>query len=142
MTVTKGGSKHIIHYNRKLGKTRRKSLSKFLSKRRRNLLKTIKKGYNTITKSKSSKRRKSSNRRNSSKRRKSLKRRKSSKRSMRGGGTLSLSPADIDFANTANREGNVIEDSSRYSLGPSGGADDSSALANPPTPTRLNDCGK
>ena len=78
----------------------------------------------------------------SSKRRKPSKRRKSSKRSMRGGGALSLSPADIDFANTTNSEGNVIEDSSRYSLGPSGGADDSSALANPPTPTRLTNCGK
>ena len=124
MTVTKGGSKHIIHYKRKLGKSRRKSLGKFLSKRRRNLLKTIKKGYKTMTRSKSSKRR------------------KPSKRSMRGGGALSLSPADIDFANTANSEGNVINDSSRYSLGPSGGADDSSALANPPTPTRLTNCGK
>ena len=130
MTVTKGGSKHIIHYKRKLGKSRRKSLGKFLSKRRRNLLKTIKKGYKTMTRSKTSKRRKPS------------KRRKSSKRSMRGGGALSLSPADIDFANTANSEGNVINDSSRYSLGPSGGADDSSALANPPTPTRLTNCGK
>jgi hypothetical protein len=61
---------------------------------------------------------------------------------MRGGGVFSLSPADIDFANTANSEGNVIEDSSRYSLGPSDGGDDSSALANPPTPTRLENCGK
>ena len=129
MTVTKGGSKHIIHYKRKLGKSRRKALGNFLAKRRRNLLKTIKKGYKTITRSKSSKRRGSS------------KRRKSSKRSMRGGGAFSLSPADIDFANTANSEGNVIGGSARYSLGPSGGEDDSSALANPPTPTRLKNCG-
>ena len=123
MTVTKGGSKHIIHYKRKLGKSRRKALGNFLSKRRRNLLKTIKKGYKTITRSKSSKRR------------------GSSKRSMRGGGVFSLSPADIDFANTTHTDGNVIEDSARYSLGPSGGEDDSSALANPPTPTRLKNCG-
>ena len=124
MTLTKGGSKHIIHYKRKLGKSRRKALGNFLAKRRRNLLKTIKKGYKTITRSKSSKRR------------------GSSKRSMRGGGAFSLSPADIDFANTTHTDGNVIEDSARYSLGPSGGGDDSSALANPPTPTRLENCGK
>jgi hypothetical protein len=60
---------------------------------------------------------------------------------MRGGGVFSLSPADIDFANTTHTDGNVIEDSARYSLGPSGGEDDSSALANPPTPTRLKNCG-
>jgi len=59
---------------------------------------------------------------------------------MSGGGVFSLSPADIDFANTANSEGNVIHDSARYSLGPSGGGDDSSALANPPTPTRFKNC--
>tara|TARA_B110000114_G_scaffold25173_1_gene24780 strand:- start:300 stop:485 length:186 start_codon:yes stop_codon:yes gene_type:complete len=61
---------------------------------------------------------------------------------MRGGGAFSLSPADIDFANTTHTDGNVIEDSARYSLGPSGGGDDSSALANPPTPMRLQNCGK
>ena len=123
MSVTKGGSRLIRHYNRKLGKSRRKSLSKFLSKRRRNLLKTIKKGYKTITRSGSSKRR------------------GSSKRSMRGGGVIALSPSNIDFANTTNSESTVIADSVQYSLGPAKDGD-SSAMANPPTPTRLNGCTK
>ena len=48
MAVTKGGSRLIIHYNRKIGKTRRKALRKFLSKKRRALLKTLKKGYKNL----------------------------------------------------------------------------------------------
>ena len=135
MSVTKGGSRLIRHYNRKLGKSRRKSLSKFLSKRRRNLLKTIKKGYKTITRSGISKRRGSSKRRGPSKRR------GTSKRSMRGGGVIALSPSNIDFANTTNSESTVIADSVQYSLGPAKDGD-SSAMANPPTPTRLNGCTK
>ena len=117
MAVTKGGTRHIIHYNRKIGKTRRKALRKFLSKKRRALLKTLKKGYKKLNI------------------RKSLKRRKSLK------GGAPLSPANIDFANTNNTEHVVIEDSAVYSTN-EGLKGESSALANPPIATRSNGCAK
>tara|TARA_Y100000748_G_scaffold296005_1_gene288314 strand:+ start:527 stop:709 length:183 start_codon:yes stop_codon:yes gene_type:complete len=60
---------------------------------------------------------------------------------MRGGGVIALSPSNIDFANTTNSESTVIADSVQYSLGPAKDGD-SSAMANPPTPTRLNGCTK
>lgn len=141
MAVTKGGSRLIIHYNRKIGKTRRKALRKFLSKKRRALLKTLKKGYKNLNIRKSLKRRKSLRRSKSLNRRKSLKRSKSLKRrkSLKGGAPLS--PANIDFANTNNTEHVVIEDSAVYSTN-EGLKGESSALANPPITTRSNGCAK
>ena len=135
MAIKKGGSRHIIHYNRKIGKTRRKALRKFLSKKRQALLKTLKKGYKSLKQRKTLKRRKSLKRRKPLKRSKSLKRRKSLK------GGASLSPANIDFANTNNTEHVVIEDSAVYSTN-EGLNGESNALANPPIATRSNACAK
>jgi hypothetical protein len=113
MTVSKGGTKHIIHYNRKLGKSRRKTLRKFLSKKRRTMLGVIRKGY------------------------KSLKRSKSLKRRMRGGGALT--PASIGFDTNSPSGGNNVADSVMYSLADGLGGEPS-ALANPPIPSRLSGC--
>lgn len=113
-----GGTRHARHSNRKIHKKKRKTLNKFLSNKRRGLLKTLKRTF---------KYKKSNKKRKSMKKRRPMKKRKSMKKRMRGGG--GLTPAS--YGNGApHTEPNNIISSVDYSVG--GILDDKSALANPP----------
>ena len=122
-----GGNLHIRHGNRKIHKKKRKTLRKFLSKKRRNLLKTLKR---TFKYKKSNKKRKSK----SQKKRRPIKKRKTMKKRMRGGAPLS--PAS--YGNEAARVDPNIIDSAQYSVGDN--LNGQSALANPPPIVRTNAC--
>ena len=125
--VTAGGNRHIPHANRKIYKKKRKTLRKFLSKKRRGLLKTLKR---TFKYKKSNRKRKSK----SQKKRRPMKKRKSMKKRMRGGGVLS--PAV--YGNEAARIDPNIIDSAQFSVGDN--LNGQSALANPPPIVRTNAC--
>ena len=121
-----GGNLHIRHDNRKIHKKKRKTLRKFLSKKRRGLLKTLKR---TFKYKKSNKKRMSK----SQKKRRPIKKRKSMKKRMGGG---ALSPAS--YGNEAPRVDPNIIDSVQFSVGDS--LNGQSALANPPPIVRTNAC--
>ena len=87
-----GGNLHIRHSNRKIHKKKRKTLRKFLSKKRRGLLNTLKR---TFKYKQGNKKRKSK----SQKKRRPMKKRKSAKKRMRGGGALS--PAVMEMKQRA-----------------------------------------
>ena len=127
LSTVSGGSRHIPHTNRKIHKKKRKTLRKFLSKKRRGLLKTLKR---TFKYKKSNRKRKSK----SQKKRRPMKKRKSAKKRMRGGGVLS--PAV--YGNEAARIDPNIIDSAQFSVGDN--LNGQSALANPPPIVRTNAC--
>jgi hypothetical protein len=122
-----GGNLHIRHSNRKMHKKKRKTLRKFLSKKRRGLLNTLKR---TFKYKKGNKKRKSK----SQKKRRPMKKRKSAKKRMRGGGALS--PAS--YGSEATRVDPNIIDSARFSVGDN--LNGQSALANPPPIVRTDGC--
>ena len=126
-----GGNRYIRDSNRKIYKKRRKTLRKFLSKKRRGLLKTLKR---TFKYKKSNKKRKSIKKSKSMKKRRPIKKRKSMKKRMRGG--AALSPAS--YGNEAARVDPNIIDSAQFSVGDN--LNGQSALANPPPVVRTNAC--
>ena len=126
-----GGNRVIHHINRKKYKKTNKTMRKFLSKKRRNLLKTLKRSfkYNTKKKRKTNKKNKTYKKRNLNKKRKTNNRRK-----MRGGAPLS--PAS--YLEEGPRVDNNVIDSVQYSVGDN--LNGESALANPPPVVRTNGC--
>jgi len=128
-----GGNLHIRHSNRKIHKKKRKTLRKFLSKKRRGLLNTLKRTFK-YKKGNKKRKSKSQKKRRPMKKRKFAKKRKSAKKRMRGGGALS--PAS--YGNEAPRVDPNIIDSVRFSVGDN--LNGQSALANPPPIVRTDGC--